>query len=100
RISPDLTRTDSIVPASVGVYATSPTARARHPGVIYTVAPSYTSAATIWAGSDDGLIHVTHDGGRTWKNVTPAGLAPWSKISIMDAGHSDTLTAYAAVNTI
>ena len=50
-------------------------------------------------GSDDGLIHVTHDGGRTWRDVTPSGLAPWSKISIIDAGHFDTLTAYAAVNT-
>ncbi len=100
RISPDLTRTDSIVPPSVGVYAGTASARAHHPGVIYTIAPSPKSLTTIWVGSDDGLIHVTHDGGKTWRDVTPAGLAPWSKISIMDAGHFDTLTAYAAVNTI
>ncbi|MBI4501004.1 MAG: glycoside hydrolase [Gemmatimonadetes bacterium] len=100
RISPDLTRTDSVVPANVGVYSHTPTARARHPGVIYTVAPSYTSVNTIWVGSDDGLIHVTHDGGKTWKNVTPRELMPWAKVSIMDAGHSDTLTAYAAINTL
>jgi len=99
RISPDLTRTDSVVPPNVGVYSNTPTARARHPGVIYTIAPSPQSLNTIWVGSDDGLIHVTHDGGRTWTNVTPKELTPWSKVSIMDAGHSDTLTAYAAINT-
>ncbi len=99
RISPDLTRTDSTVPPNVGVYANTPTARARHPGVIYTVAPSPQSLNTIWVGSDDGLIHVTQDGGKTWTNVTPPGLVPWAKVSIMDAGHSDTLTAYAAINT-
>lgn len=99
RISPDLTRTDSVVPPNVGVYSSTPTARARHPGVIYTVAPSYRSVNTIWAGTDDGLIHLTHDGGKTWKNVTPPDLRPWAKVSLMDAGHSDTLTAYAAINT-
>ncbi len=100
RISPDLTRTDSVVPANVGKYSGERAATARHPGVIYTVAPSYLSAAVIWAGSDDGLIHVTMDGGKSWKNVTPPGLAPWSKISVMDASRFDTQTAYAAVNTL
>jgi photosystem II stability/assembly factor-like uncharacterized protein len=100
QISGDLTRTDSVVPASVGKYATTPQAIARHPGVIYTVAPSYRSGNVIWAGSDDGLIHLTMNGGRSWTNVTPPGLAPWSKISLLDASHFDTLTAYAAVNTI
>ena len=100
QISPDLTRTDSVVPPSVGKYSAERVAMARHPGVVYTVAPSYRSANVIWAGSDDGLIHVTMNGGRAWKNVTPPGLAPWSKISVMDASHFDTLTAYAAVNTL
>ena len=100
RISPDLTRTDSVVPASVGKYASERGATARHPGVVYTVAPSYRSPRVIWAGSDDGLIHVTMNGGKTWKNVTPPALTPWSKVSLMDASHSDSLTAYAAVNTI
>jgi len=69
--------------------------------VIYTVAPSYVDGDWIWAGTDDGLIHVTRDGGRTWKDVTPAQIRDlaWSKVSIMDASHTDTLTAYAAVNT-
>jgi hypothetical protein len=55
----------------------------------------------IWTGSDDGSIHVTMDGGRTWRDVTPPALraAPWSKISLMDASHFDANSAYAAVNT-
>ena len=54
----------------------------------------------IWAGTDDGLIHVTADGGKTWKNVTPPELKPWAKVSVMDASHTDPLTAYAAINTL
>jgi photosystem II stability/assembly factor-like uncharacterized protein len=100
RISPDLTRTDSIVPASVGKYASERGATARHPGVVYALAPSPRSANVIWAGSDDGLIHVTMDGGKTWNNVTPPALTPWSKVSVIDASHFDTLSAYAAVNTL
>jgi photosystem II stability/assembly factor-like uncharacterized protein len=101
-ISPDLTRTDSIVPPNVGKYAGDRAATSRHPGVVYTLAPSYVKEQIIWAGSDDGLIHVTFNGGRTWKDVTPPVLRerPWSKISIMDASHFDTLTAYVAVNTL
>ncbi|MBC7894524.1 MAG: glycoside hydrolase, partial [Cytophagaceae bacterium] len=99
-ISPDLTRKDSVVPANVGKYANERSAKARHPGVVYTIAPSYLKENTIWAGSDDGLIHVTFNGGRTWKDVTPPQLVPWAKVSLMDAGHFDTLTAYAAINTL
>jgi hypothetical protein len=50
-------------------------------------------------GTDDGLIHVTVDGGKTWKDVTPPELKPWAKVSMMDASHTDPLGAYAAVNT-
>ena len=53
--------------------------------MIYTVAPSYKDVNTIWAGTDDGLIHVTRDGGKTWKNVTPPELTSWSKVSLIDA---------------
>jgi photosystem II stability/assembly factor-like uncharacterized protein len=99
-ISPDLSRERPEVPASVGVYRTPEMARQARRGVIYTVAPSYKDANTIWAGTDDGLIHVTRDGGQTWQDVTPPGLTAWSKVSLMDAGRFDAATAYAAVNRI
>jgi hypothetical protein len=54
----------------------------------------------LWAGTDDGLIHLTHDGGKNWKNVTPPGLTPWSKVSQLDASHFDDETVYAAINRI
>jgi photosystem II stability/assembly factor-like uncharacterized protein len=97
-ISPDLSREKTDVPASIGVYRTPDLATMPRRGVIYTVAPSYKDANTIWAGTDDGLIHVTRDGGRTWQNVTPPALTSWSKVSIIDAGRFDAGTAYAAVN--
>src|SRR5262249_30277241 len=66
----------------------------------YTVAPSYVEVNTIWAGTDDGLIHVTRNGGKTWSDVTPPDLTAWSKVSVMDAGRFDANVAYAAVNRI
>jgi len=101
QISPDLTRTDSVVPPNVGKYSGERGATMRHPGVVYTLAPSPIREEVLWAGSDDGLIHITTDGGKTWRDVTPPALraASWSKISIMDASHFDANTAYAAVNT-
>ncbi len=100
QISPDLTRPTWDVPANVGTYRGSADATVSQRGVIYTLAPSPVDTKTIWAGTDDGLIHVTRDGGATWKNVTPPALVPWAKVSLMDASHSDPNTAYAAVNTL
>jgi photosystem II stability/assembly factor-like uncharacterized protein len=99
-ISPDLSRSTWEIPASVGVYNTEGLKKMPRRGVIYTVAPSPVDGMTIWAGTDDGLIHVTHDGGKTWNNVTPQGIPDWTKISLIDAGHSDAATAYAALNGI
>jgi photosystem II stability/assembly factor-like uncharacterized protein len=99
-ISPDLSREQPDVPESIGVYRKPEMATQPRRGVIYTVAPSYKDVNVIWAGTDDGLIHVTRDGGKAWANVTPPGITSWSKISIMDAGRFDANTAYAAVNRI
>ena len=99
-ISPDLTRESWDVPSSVGTYATPQLKTMPRRGVIYTVAPSYKDVNTIWCGTDDGLIQLTKDGGKTWKNVTPSEITSWNKISIIDAGHFDVNTAYAAVNKI
>jgi photosystem II stability/assembly factor-like uncharacterized protein len=99
QISPDLTRKTWEAPPNVGKYIGTDAAKPTQRGVIYTIAPSYRDENTVWVGTDDGLIHVTSDGGKTWNDVTPPQLTPWSKISIMDASHSDANTAYAAINT-
>ena len=99
-ISPDLTRTTWEAPANVGTYRGTPAAKASRRGVVYTIAPSPLDAGRMWAGTDDGLIHVTTDGGRNWTNVTPPGLTPWAKVSLIDASHFDVGTAYAAINTL
>ncbi len=97
-ISPDLSRERPAVPPSVGVFATAALDTQPRRGVIYAVAPSPLDINLLWAGTDDGLIHVTENGGTTWRDVTPEGLASWSKVSIIDASHFDRGTAYAAVN--
>ncbi|HUI43991.1 MAG TPA: hypothetical protein VL523_18665 [Terriglobia bacterium] len=67
-------------------------------GVVYTIAPSPLEAGQIWAGTDDGQIQLTRDGGKTWANVTPPSLGPWSKVSLMDASHFEAGTVYAAID--
>lgn len=99
-ISPDLTRESWDIPKSVGIYTNEEMKKMPRRGVIYTVAPSYKDINTIWAGTDDGLIQVTRDGGKNWKNVTPPEITSWSKVSLMDASHFDANTVYAAVNRI
>ncbi|HQY66042.1 MAG TPA: hypothetical protein PLD38_02070 [Pyrinomonadaceae bacterium] len=98
-ISPDLSREKWDVPKSVGIYATTEMETMSRRGVVYTVAPSYKDINTIWAGTDDGLIHVTRNGGKSWSNITPPELKSWAKVSLIDAGRFDANTAYAAVNT-
>jgi photosystem II stability/assembly factor-like uncharacterized protein len=100
QISPDLTRTTWEIPKSVGKYSDQSSAQASQRGVIYTVAPSYQDINRIWVGTDDGLIHATADSGVTWKNITPPAVGPWAKVSIIDAGRFDPMTAYAAINTL
>ncbi|HVH68493.1 MAG TPA: hypothetical protein VM716_11530 [Gemmatimonadales bacterium] len=97
-ISPDLTRASYEVPPNLGAFTSLDPEQGKHRGVIYTIAPSFRKAGLLWVGSDDGLIHLTHDGGRTWADVTPPALTPWSKVSLIEASHVDTLVAYAAVN--
>ncbi|MDX6710037.1 MAG: hypothetical protein QOH96_1053, partial [Blastocatellia bacterium] len=99
-LSPDLSRESPDVPSSVGVFRTPEMAKQLRRGVIYTVAPSPKDIQVIWAGTDDGLIHVTRDSGKHWSNVTPAEVTSWSKVSLIDAGHFDAATAYAAINRI
>ncbi|HLI18552.1 MAG TPA: hypothetical protein VKV22_09805 [Rhodanobacteraceae bacterium] len=100
QISPDLTRKTWKVPANVGQYKNDPAAKPSDRGVIYALAPSPLNENLIWAGTDDGLIWVTHDGGKHWDNVTPPQLKPWWRVFSLDASHFDPNVAYAAVNTM
>lgn len=99
-ISPDLSREQPDVPESIGIYRTPELQKMPRRGVIYAVSPSPRDVNIIWAGTDDGLVHVTRDGGKTWTNVTPPELRAWDKVSQIDAGHFDVNTAYIAVNAI
>jgi len=96
-ISSDLTGAEQIA-KNISGPPTVQDAKQRGYGVVYTIAPSPLDAKLIWAGSDTGLIHVTHDGGKTWKNVTPKNLMDWSKISLIEASHFNAGEAYAAVD--
>ncbi len=97
-ISPDLARASWEIPPSVGAYRSAQSAQPTRRGVIYTVAPSSIEAGMIWAGTDDGLVYVTRNGGTTWTDVTPKALEPWAKVSLLEASHYDANIAYAAVN--
>ena len=97
-ISPDLTREKYEMPPNLGAFAASDPEKGKHRGVVYALAASYLEKGAIWAGTDDGLIHLTRDGGKTWTNVTPPALTPWSKVSILEASRMEAGTVYAAVN--
>jgi photosystem II stability/assembly factor-like uncharacterized protein len=97
-ISPDLTREDPGVPANLDASTAADAPKGKRRGVIYTIGPSFVRAGEIWAGTDDGLIQVTRDEGKTWENVTPPELTPWTKVTHLEASHSDAGTAYAAVD--
>ena len=66
-------------------------------GVIYSISPSPLHAPTIWIGTDDGLIQLTKDDGKTWQNVTPPAMTSWSKVVMIEASHFNVNEAYAAV---
>ena len=86
------------VPATAGKYAANITPAAA--GAITAMSLSSKSIGVIWTGTDDGTISTTSDGGKTWRNVTPASIKPWTRIFNIEAGHFDPLVAYAAANTL
>jgi photosystem II stability/assembly factor-like uncharacterized protein len=95
-ISKDLTREHPGIPSSVGNLI--PKGAEKQRGVIYALAPSFKNVSTLWAGTDDGLIWITRDGGKNWSDVTPKELIPWSKVTQISASHFDEETAYASVS--
>jgi photosystem II stability/assembly factor-like uncharacterized protein len=100
KISPDLSRLKPAVPETLDPLTARDIDQQMTDrfGVVYTLAPSPRQATMLWAGTDDGLIHVTRDDGKTWQNVTPPEMTAWSKVSQIEAGHFDTGTAYASVD--
>jgi photosystem II stability/assembly factor-like uncharacterized protein len=97
-ISPDLTGSTQHPGDKTEGPPTIENAKQRGYGVVFTIAPSPLEHDLIWAGSDTGLIHLTRDGGKTWKDVTPQGLSAWSKISFIEASRFASGVAYAAVD--
>ena len=97
QISQDMTREDPGVPENLNEAAAADAPADKRRGVIYTIAPSPLRAPMIWIGTDDGLIHLTNDDGKTWQNVTPPRLTSWSKVTMLEASHFDVNEAYAAV---
>jgi photosystem II stability/assembly factor-like uncharacterized protein len=95
-ISGDLTRETPGTPPSVGTLVPKDADKKR--GVIYALAPSFKNINTLWAGTDDGLIWRTTDGGRRWTDITPKELTPWSKVTQISVSRFDDETAYASVS--
>lgn len=98
-VSPDLSRPTWDVP-SVFSSVSDEGKTMKQRGVIYAVAPSPLDVKVIWAGTDDGLVWITQDGGVNWKDITPPGLTSWSKVSQIDAGHFEIGTAYISINRL
>jgi photosystem II stability/assembly factor-like uncharacterized protein len=98
QISQDLTREDPGVPANLDEATAADAPAEKRRGVIYSIAPSPLRASTVWVGTDDGLIHVTHDDGKTWNNVTPPEITAWSKVVMLIASHFDVNEAFAAID--
>ncbi|HEX8893838.1 MAG TPA: hypothetical protein VF783_10965, partial [Terriglobales bacterium] len=98
KISPDLTGAGSAATEKSETLTTAENAMERGFGVVYSIAPSPKKAEVIWAGSDTGLIHVTTDGGKSWRDVTPKGVSAWSKIAMIEASRFDPAAAYVAVD--
>ena len=97
-ISPDLTRADPGVPASVGARHVPGADKQR--GAIYALGVSPLRLETLWAGTDDGLVWVTRDGGGHWSDVTPPGVSAWSKVTQIEASHFDAAAAYCSVSRL
>ena len=95
-ISPDLTRNDKSKQASSGGPISQDNTSIEYYDTIFTVAESPQTAGVIWAGSDDGLVHVSRDNGKTWDNVTPKGMPEWIQINAIEASPFDAGTAYVA----
>ena len=97
-ISPDLTRNDKAKQIPSGGEITLDITSVEYYDTVFALAESPLQKGMLWAGTDDGLIHLTRDDGKNWENVTPKDMPDWSLVSIIEAGHFDAGTAYAAID--
>jgi photosystem II stability/assembly factor-like uncharacterized protein len=95
-ISPDLTRQDPGRLEASGGPLTKDTSGAEHYGTVYAFAECHREKGVLWAGSDDGLVHVSRDDGKSWTNVTPPGLPEWSLIATIEPSPHAAGTVYVA----
>jgi photosystem II stability/assembly factor-like uncharacterized protein len=95
-ISKDLTRDDKSKQGPTGGPITKDNTSVEYYCTIFTGAESPVKSGVIWTGSDDGLVHYTADGGKTWNNVTPKDLPEWSRVNSIEASPFDAGTAYFA----
>ncbi len=95
-ISPDLTRNDRSKQGSSGGPITKDNTSVEYYCTIFTVSESPVRAGVIWTGSDDGLVHVTANGGGKWDNVTPKDMPEWIQINSIEASPHDAASAYFA----
>ncbi|MBN2408364.1 MAG: glycosyl hydrolase [Candidatus Aminicenantes bacterium] len=97
-ISPDLSTNDKDRQRSSGGPITQDNTSVEYYCTIFALAESFQDPDILWAGTDDGLVHLTRDGGRTWENVTPRELPRWSLISMIELSTFDPAAAYLAVD--
>ena len=98
RVSPDLTRNDPKTTGDSGGPITLDQTGAEYHATIFAFTESPIEPGVLWAGSDDGLIHVSRDNGKKWTNVTPRLISSQTLISIIEPGQHDAGTAYVAAN--
>jgi photosystem II stability/assembly factor-like uncharacterized protein len=98
KISPDLTYADPETLGKTGGLITMDMNGPEIYATVFALAPSHHDLNTIWAGSDDGKMHITRNGGKTWTDITPKGLPKFSRISIIDESQHNPGTLYLAAN--
>jgi photosystem II stability/assembly factor-like uncharacterized protein len=97
-ISPDLTRNDKSKQIAAGGKIDLDDTGTEYYDTIFSIAESPKAKGEIWVGTDDGLVQLTRDGGKTWSNVTPKDLPEWSRVSLVEASPHDPAAAYIAAN--
>ncbi|SOD80609.1 VPS10 domain-containing protein [Spirosoma fluviale] len=96
KISPDLTLADTATLGKTGGVITMDMNGPEIYATVFALAPSYHNVNTIWAGSDDGLIHITRDHGKSWQKITPPDMPKHTRVSIIEASRHKPGTAYVA----